>query len=181
MTSTSPNKNLPNIALKEVEVADKEKILEPLRKNIKEKSNWTDDEVATLNHAVEKHGFAWKKILRKYKNRFEEGRRVVDLKTKYDQIHKKSSYYKTNKKDWIMINEHEDPEVDALGEIIVISQRFPYDAAKKFAKKIYLNGERQFKIRVREAENINNVHVYEFVDYDRFSNRFKLKKLVYRK
>lgn len=182
MTSGFSNRDLPKISLSEIdEEAEDNKTLEPFRKECKDTEFWAKDEVECLIRGVEKYGHSWRRILRKYSGTFQEGRRIIDLKTKYDQLNKSTSYYKTNKKNWIMMNENEDPTLDALGEIIVVTQRFPYDAARKFAMKKYSSGERSFIVRVREAENLSNIHIYEYVEYLPFSSRIKLRKLTYRR
>lgn len=148
----------------------------PLRSENKKAVRWTESETEALERGIAKYGAKnWKRILRKYSEKFHRSRRVVDLVNKYNLLHKSSSYYKTEKKDWIMVDSEGEPVVDGLGEIIVISQKFPYDAAKKFAKRRISSGEIEFLIQIREAENIENQHAYN-VKLE--ADKINMKKIV---
>lgn len=173
------NKNFPKIKLTRTHAADRRKEAEIclLRARSKPVVRWSPEETSALCRGVDKYGAGkWKKILEKYSTKFHSSRRIVDLVTKYKLLNRESSYYKAPKRDWIVINGQDEPEVDGLGEIIVISQKFPYDAAKKFAKRRVVSGERRFVIRVREAENINNVHAYSV---EVRGDKIEMKKLAF--
>lgn len=155
--------NLPNVKLsKPFETKDLTlKNLKKYRKESKEELPWTQEETDALLAGVEKYGHKkWKRIIAKYNNIFRNRRRVVDLVSKYRLLKQQSSYYRTNKRDWIMVDEGNNPLPDALGQIISISTRFPYDAAKRMAKKKIRSGETSFVIRVREGNDLNNIHFY---------------------
>lgn len=177
MEEKTKSNKLPNISLRESEIKKHaEEDLPAYRQECREPIPWSTNEMEALIDSVNKEGQLWSKILEKYKGNFDPSRRIVDLKIKYNLITKKSSYYKTSKKDWITVDENENPILDSLGEIIVISEKFPYDAAKKFGRKRFLNGENNFIMKIREAEDIENVHHYRFEGNDQ--GRFKLYKLA---
>lgn len=137
------------------------KDLKKYRKDNKEEIPWTNQEVDALLAGVERYGNKkWKRIIAKYHNVFKDRRRIVDLVSKYRLINQDSSYYRTAKRDWIVVDEKNNPVTDMLGEIITISTRFPYDAAKRIAKKKVRSGERSFVIRLREGDDLYNVHAY---------------------
>lgn len=133
-----------------------------LRKTPRVKEKWTAEEEKALIEGFEKYGAQWTKLLVVYKNSFNSCRRVIDLKIKHNLINKKSSYYQTSKRNWMMVDEFDNPILDSLGEIIVISDKFPYNAAMRFATKRARCGEYSFIIRIRESESIWNRHSYEF-------------------
>ncbi|KAL6121763.1 hypothetical protein NUSPORA_01268 [Nucleospora cyclopteri] len=95
--------------------------------------DWTIHEIEALNEGYQKYGNSWSKTLKKFSDVFNDQRRIVDLKLKHDSINRNSSYYKTNIREWVVIDEM-GVKKDALGEELVIKERFPFDAAKKFAK-----------------------------------------------
>lgn len=179
MTPELFNKNFPKIKLTKTHATKKPKDRELclLRTQSKPVVRWSPEEIDALCKGVDKYGAGkWKKILEKYATKFHSSRRIVDLVTKYKLLNRESSYYKAPKRDWIVVNEQDEPEVDGLGEIVVVSQKFPYDAAKKFARRRVVGGEKKFVIRIREAENINNVHAYNVEARD---NRLQMKKLAF--
>lgn len=151
--------------------------LETFRKQNKKDLKWSDEEVDALMKGVQKYGNGnWRMILLKYGDVFKGKRRIVDLATKYRLIMKETSFYRTEKKDWIVIGDNGEPEVDSLGEIIVSKQKFPYDAAKKFSKKRVASGLKNFTIKVREAQDINNVHIYSVETTP--TGTVKIKKMI---
>lgn len=153
--------------------------LEAFRKQNKRDLKWTDEEVEALVKGVHKYGIGnWRMILLKYNDVFKGKRRIVDLATKYRLIKKDTSFYRTPKKDWIVIDDDGEPEIDSLGEIVVSKQKFPYDAAKKFAKKRIASGLRNFTIKIREAQDINNVHIYSVETSP--VGTIKIKKMILR-
>ena len=156
-------KTFPNIKLSKTEELKDLSLNNSMeyRKESKPKLPWSIQEIAALNAGVEKYGLKkWKRILSKFNTVFNGRRRVVDLASKYRLLNAKSSYYNTIKRDWIMVNENNNPEEDAMGEVISIFTKFPYDAAKRMAKKKVRNGELSFIIRIREGTDLNNVHAY---------------------
>lgn len=164
MIKRSSNKAIPKIQLSRTiqKNSDETPEMKPMRSECKDAVKWSDAEIQALEEGVSKYGHkSWKKIIRNNRNVFDDSRRVIDLVNKYNQMHKSSSYYTTNKKDWIMVDSECNPIIDGLGEIIVISEKFPYDAAKKFAKKKIASGESEFIVNIREAENIENQHFYK--------------------
>lgn len=168
-----PKINLTKPTFKPVEPAVN---MEVLRKHHKDEEKWTEEETQALLRGIEKYGIRnWSMILERYDNVFQGKRRVVDLVSKFKLLNKESSFYKTAARDWIVLDEVGEPEIDELGEIIIVHQKFPYDAAKNFAKKKVASGMKKFVIRIRETQNIDNLHVYS-VDVDTH-NKMKLIKL----
>lgn len=122
---------------------------------------WSKEETEALLAGVKKYGTKrWKRILAKYDDVFQGRRRVVDLVSKHKLINLDSSYYRTNVRDWIMVDKKNNPETDAMGEIISMSAKFPYNAAKSIAKKKIRSGETSFVLRIREGDDLENVHAY---------------------
>lgn len=150
--------------------------LESFRKHEKEYEKWSPEEVLALKRGFEKHGAKWTTILSQYDNVFQGRRRVVDLANKMRLLNKNTSFYKTEPKDWLVLTSAGEPEIDQLGEIITVRERFPHDAAKKLARRRILSGIKKFIIRIREAQNIENVHTYS-VEVNEFGNA-TLKKLI---
>lgn len=129
------------------------------RKNNKCNKKWTTHEIEALEKGVKKYGKLWKTILKKNKTEFDKTRRPIDLKLKYNLEHKKSSYYKTNVKKWLLItiqtnNIH-------LDKMPIIKEKFPYDAAKKFAKELNYNVNHNTIIfTIAEQGFLQNKHTY---------------------
>lgn len=179
MTRKSGSKNLPNIKLScdcaDIKIDENEARF--LIQHRKTPIKWSEEEIEALEKGVEKYGLRnWKKFLKKYNNQFHSSRRVVDLVNKYNLIKKGSSYYKTQKKSWIQVDKDGNPIEDSLGEVITIPHRFPYDAAKKFAKCRKISGETEFIVHVRDAEDIDNSHSYTYCSRN---GKGKLTKIVF--
>lgn len=171
-------KSVPKINLSNTsEIKEINGKLETFRKHNKKDLKWTEEEVDALEKGVQKYGSGnWKMIISKYDDIFKGKRRIVDLATKYRLIMKETSFYKTEKKDWIVIDDSGEPETDSLGEIVVSKQKFPYDAAKKFSKKRIASGMKNFTIKIREAQDMNNVHIYSVETTP--MGAVKIKKMV---
>lgn len=167
---------VPKIKLSPIEQESFPKEFEYFRENVSQKSSWRAAEVKALRKGVEKYGKSWKRILQKYEDVFDETRKVADLAAKYNLICKNSSYYKTSSKDWVQVDEEGNCCENWAGYIPTITHKFPYDAAKKFAKKKIANGYKKFNITVREASDISNIHTYsvEAQDY----GKIIIKKLI---
>lgn len=154
---------MPNVKLSKTVKSKDLAVKNPVeyRQESKPDLEWTQEEVNALNLGVTEFGTrSWKKILRKYRDVFKNRRRVVDLVHKYRLIKKQTSYYTTEKRSWIEVNEKNTPVTDAMGEMIMITTKFPYDAAKMIAKKKIRNGETSFIVRLREGVDLEKVHVY---------------------
>lgn len=149
--------------------------LEDFRKNFKRKRSWSPEEVNALQAGVEEFGMKWKRILKRHRKIFFHDRRIVDLATKYRLLNKQSSYYNASARDWIQLDDNEEPLKDWDGEILAITQRFPYDAALLFAKRRVWSGERKFSLVIREAQDIQNVHRYT-IDVDVNTRKISMKK-----
>lgn len=144
---------------------------------IRDKVNWTDKELEALIEGLEKHRGQkrWTEILNENADIFHPERRIVDLVDKYRQYSKSSSFYLTEKKDWIEMDEDGEPRTDSMGEIVCFNEKFPYDAALKFAKREKNDRKENSIITIRELENELNTHSYNvFVE----SNSVKLKKVI---
>lgn len=147
-----------------------------MRKRERKRLSWTRQELDALMDGVKSCGEGkWTTILKKYADRFHQERRVIDLVHKYRQLKKESSFYRTPKKNWVEIDEDNNDKTDAMGDVICYSEKFPYDAAMKFAKRNGFQGYRTYIVRIREFEDTTNIHTYS-VSVD--SERIKLKKLV---
>lgn len=178
MESEFFSKNFPKIKLTRTHTSE-QKNSEPclLRAKNKPLVRWSTEEIDALCRGVDEYGTGkWKLILEKYSGKFHSSRRVVDLVAKYKLLNRESSYYKTSMRNWIVVSERDEPEVDGMGEIVVVSQKFPYDAARKFARQKAASGEKSFVVRVREAENISNVHAYMV---ETRGDRIEMKKLAF--
>lgn len=147
----------------------------PLRKSMRNKIQWEEDEFKALLEGVELYGDQnWSAILTKFGSVFKPERRAIDLCHKYNQHIKKSSFYKTSKKNWVEIKD-EKPVTDAMGENVVLREKFPYDAASKFAKRRRFHGYNTFKLVIQELENQENRHAY---DVTVGSDKIIVKKVV---
>lgn len=172
--------NVPNINLNHIETEAQNVELEAFRTSPRKKHLWNNAEVDALMSGVNEFGEkSWKKILSKHRNVFMKERRIVDLVNKYKLIKRESSYHHTENRDWILLDEQGKPVENWAGEILIVNQRFPYDAAKKFAKRRIASGGRKFNITVREAQNIENVHTYA-VEAD-LPRKIEMKKLAERR
>lgn len=132
-----------------------------LRRDTRSKISWSSEELSALVAGVECHGLGnWTEILTENSNVFKHGRRPVDLLDKYRQYSKTTSFYRTPKKNWVEVDESGMPKTDSLGEIISYAEKFPYDAASKFAKKLKFQEHPANRLVIRDAEDISNVHMY---------------------
>ncbi len=81
---------------------------------------WTNDEIRFLVEQYHTHGAKWSKILKDNPKGFHEGRRPRDLKLKWDQLNKKSSYYNSPLRVWVQVEQNEDgnwePELSPLSQ-----------------------------------------------------------------
>ncbi|EED43832.1 HRD ubiquitin ligase complex, ER membrane component [Enterocytozoon bieneusi H348] len=129
------------------------------RKSNKCSKRWTINEIEALEKGVKKYGKLWKTILKKNRNEFDKTRRPIDLKLKYNLEHKKSSYYKTNIKKWLLITTQINNIY--LDKMPIIKEKFPYDAAKKFAKELNYNVNYDTIIfTIAEQGFLQNKHSY---------------------
>ncbi|ELA41974.1 uncharacterized protein VICG_00991 [Vittaforma corneae ATCC 50505] len=169
--------NVPKINLNHTKPKIQDVELKHFRTAPREKHPWSNAETDALMSGVGEFGKkSWKKILNKYGNVFIKERRIVDLVNKYKLIKKETSYHHTEGRDWVLLDEQGKPVESWAGEISTVNQRFPYDAAKKFAKRRIVSGGRKFNITVREAQNIENAHTYA-VEADS-PGKMRMKKLV---
>lgn len=130
-----------------------------VRGNSRRKVQWTEIEVEMLMKGVQKFGTSnWGQVLYYGKDVFDENRRTVDLVHKYRQHIKKSSYYLTPVKLWVQVDQEGMTIKDSLGEISVIREKFPYDAARKIAKSIIKSK--------KSADSINTIFLSELDDND---------------
>lgn len=152
--------------------------LKNLRKEMRQKVRWSEDEQIALLDGVDCFGFGkWTEILKNYKGIFKPTRRVVDLVNKYKQCSKSTSFYKTPKKTWVELDENLNPKKDALGEFISYSEKFPYVAALNFVKKLKITSQQPSKIIIQNADDTSNIHMYKFSIEN---GKIKLQKLVFK-
>lgn len=147
-----------------------------LRSENRDKVQWSAEECAALQSGVERCGEgAWTEIMHEYRDVFHPDRRVIDLVNKYKQHIKRSSFYVTQKKHWVEVGEDGEPRPNCMGEVVTYSEKFPYEAAAKVAKRLEFNGYQTTQVTIREAEDISNVHFYKIsVNAD----KIKIKKVV---
>lgn len=142
----------------------------------REKIQWSQEECKALEAGVQRYGEgAWTEILHEYRDVFHEGRRVIDLLNKYRQHIKKSSFYVTKKKHWVEVADNGEPKPNHMGEIATYTEKFPYEAATRVARRLKFSGYQTTQIAIREAEDITNIHFYKVsVDAD----EIRIKKIV---
>jgi hypothetical protein len=98
--------------------------------------NWTEEEVKSLLKGVREYGEGkWSVILQKVPG-FNKSRRPSDLKDKFRLIKKDTSYYKHPATDFVHVDENCDIILDSLGEHRVYSEKFPYNAAERIARRL---------------------------------------------
>ncbi|OQS55418.1 hypothetical protein EHP00_659 [Ecytonucleospora hepatopenaei] len=146
----------------------------PARVRSRPKCPWTEEEIDALEKAVEETGQDWYKIWEEYKSNFQSCRRKRDLILKWNLINKKSTFYNTPKKEWILLDRNNQPKTDQLGMVFSVFEKFPYDAAKKHAKRIVTAISNNVIFTIANINNLHETHTYS-AGYE--NGRITLKKV----
>lgn len=134
-----------------------------LRSENRKKVPWKKEELDVLIRGVEEYGLSnWRRVLEAGKDVFDKRRRPVDLIDKYRQYTKSTSFYTTAKRNWIELLDDDSARQDMAGEIIVYKEKFPYDAAMRFAKRRAAkeDPDQNFIIKIQDVDNPDKMHLY---------------------
>ncbi len=148
-----------------------------LRKNVRLNVPWEEGEVKALIEGVKAHGEKnWTKILNENAGCFKSERRPIDLVVKYNQLTKKSSFYKTAKRTWVELEEENlSVKTNEMGDEILCNAKFPYEAAMKILKRERRIRTGDSKIILMNYEDHKDIHAYKYFDND---GRIILKKII---
>lgn len=148
-----------------------------LRNESRTRVRWESNELKKLIEGVEKFGLSsWRKILDYGAGVFNKKRRPIDLVDKYRQYTKSTSFYTTAKRNWIELDEHGNAKQEISGEVVLFREKFPYDAALRFAKRVVQSVTGKYLLRIQDAENAGSVHIYEVRTME--GGRIKLRKIL---
>lgn len=115
---------------------------------------WTAQEIALLKEGFAEFGSNWSAI--KAKHGFLE-RTNIDLKDKWRNINKSSSYYTLQRREFGLLKKNSISELDE--RVHAVLERVPYSAAERFMKKLDFQIGTVFKII---AINVPK-QVYEYI------------------
>lgn len=147
------------------------------RKQMKQSEGWTHAEINALEEGYSKYGAQWLTILHKNKDTFDSKRTKNSLANKYALMHKTTSYYTSPLREWVLLDNDGRIKRDDTGEEVEgIMQKFPYDAAKQFIKRMDMHKVDQYIFTLAQKDEMSNTHEYIYTPYGEKPRLRKLKR-----
>lgn len=114
---------------------------------------WSTQEVAALERGYKAHKGHWNKILGDKSLKFHHSRTQVDLKDKWRNLHNQREYASRPIREFILVDNLHRPILTKSGNMHILRNRWPRDAALKAANRAYLYepNQREINIYLREV------------------------------
>lgn len=147
-----------------------------LPKTRRDKNPWTQEEIEKLLNGFkefEKTYNKWQLIKNKYNF---ENRTPEDLRDKYRLLSKKTSYYNTRIRNFVVLDEHGKIMLDECGMAKAFKEKFPADAAVQIVKECEIKAG---ELCIGDKDNLECIYYYEvYYDSDNVA-RVRAKKADY--